>query len=392
MDLPAPHHALATLDPGEALLARLRGILPLMASRAAGLDEVDGQLPEADLRLLAGEGLLAAPLPVEFGGLGWGTGPEGAEGAIEVLRLVGRASLPLGRLYEGHLNAIRLVIRNGTAAQRESTADAVHAGKLFGVWNTESAAVSLRLEDGVLRGGKILCSGAGIVERALVTARHGGEGPQQMLLVPLPAGTGRAALESWTPLGMRASATGGIDLDGISLTPEMMLGQPDAYLRQPDFSAGAWRFLAVQLGGVEAVAEALRAHLQRTGRGENPHQAARFGAVLTAVETARLWVDRAGHMAEGRAAPGYLGTPDHLIAYVNLARGAVERAGLEVMEAATRSVGLQGLMRPHPMERLMRDLATYLRQPAPDHALVSGAVAGLGFAEPVGDMWPDAAG
>jgi alkylation response protein AidB-like acyl-CoA dehydrogenase len=106
--------------------------------------------------------------------------------------------------------------------------------------------------------------------------------------------------------------------------------------------------------------------------------------VLTAAETARLWVSQAGLMAEARTA-----SPEHLVAYVNLARGAVERAGLEVMETVTRSVGLQALMRPHPLERLLRDLTTYLRQPAPDYALVSGAAAGLGFAEAAGDMWPD---
>ncbi|WP_458094384.1 acyl-CoA dehydrogenase family protein [Roseomonas sp. WA12] len=367
------------------MLARLRAIGPAVGSRAGELDETDGGLPEADVGLLAAKGLLAAPLPTEFGGVGWGTEPGGGEGAFEALRLVGRTSLPLGRLFEGHMNALRLVMTYGTRTQQRSAAEDARAGCLFGVWNTEGSSVSLRMEDGVLRGGKILCSGAGLVERALVTGRQGGEGPPQMLVVPLPRGTERASLAGWTPHGMRASATGSIDLDGIPVTSDMLLGEPDIYFRQPDFSSGAWRFLAVQLGGIEAVAEALRAHLLRTGRGENPHQAARFGEVLTATETARLWVHRAALMAEQRTAPS-----DHLVAYVNLARGAVERAGLDVMEVATRSVGLQGLMRPHPLERLMRDLATYLRQPAPDHALVSGAAAGLAFAEPVGEMWPDA--
>jgi alkylation response protein AidB-like acyl-CoA dehydrogenase len=385
MDLAFNAHAPAASDRSGALLARLRAIRSAVEGRAAELDEIGGGLPEADVALLATKGLLAAPLPTTFGGAGWGTEPDGCEGAFEALRLVGRTSLPLGRLYEGHMNALRLVMVYGTRTQQEVAADDARAGCLFGVWNTEGSSVSLRVEEDILRGGKILCSGAGLVERALVTARHRGQGPQQMLVVPLPRGTERASLAEWTPQGMRASATGSIDLDGIRVTPDMLLGEPDVYFRQPDFSAGAWRFLAVQLGGIEAVAEALRAHLLRTGRGENPHQAARFGAVLTAVETARLWVHRAALMAEQRTAP-----PDHLVAYVNLARGAVERAGLDVMEVATRSVGLQGLMRPHPLERLMRDLATYLRQPAPDHALVSGAAAGLSFAEPVGEMWPDA--
>jgi alkylation response protein AidB-like acyl-CoA dehydrogenase len=210
-----PFHGLTAPSQPKPLLSRLHAVMPAIMGRAAALDETDGQLPQADLDLLAGEGLLAAPLPTSLGDAGWGTEPQGARGAVEALRLPGRVSLPLGRLYEGHLNAIRLVMGLGMPAQRWSAAELAQAGRLFGVWNTEGASVSLRIENGVLRGGKILCSGAGIVERALVTARRDEEGPQQLLLVPLPAGTSRATLDRWTPHGMRASATGSIDLDGI---------------------------------------------------------------------------------------------------------------------------------------------------------------------------------
>jgi hypothetical protein len=59
-------------------------------------------------------GLLAAPLPPGLGGCGLGTVPEGAAPLCAALRLIGRASLPLGRLYEGHVNALRLVLRHGS--------------------------------------------------------------------------------------------------------------------------------------------------------------------------------------------------------------------------------------------------------------------------------------
>jgi hypothetical protein len=161
------------------------------------------------------------------------------------------------------------------------------------------------------------------------------------------------------------------------------LGGPDDYLAQPDFSGGAWRFLAVQLGGIEEIVEALRQHLLRTGRGQDPHQSARFGTALAGAEAARLWTRQACLLVElGEA------DLDHVVSYVDLARGAVERAALDVMELANRSVGLQAFIASHPVERLVRDLATYLRQPAPDRALVAGAAAGLSFDEPVGDMWP----
>lgn len=56
-----------------------------------------------------------------------------------------------------------------------------------------------------------------------------------------------------------------------------------------------------------------------------------------------------------------------------MTRIAVERAGLDMLELAQRSVGLAGFQRKHPLERIMRDLGTYLRQPAPDKALIDAA-------------------
>ena len=45
----------------------------------------------------------------------------------------------------------------------------------------------------------------------------------------------------------------------------------------PGFPAGAWRFAAVHLGGMERLFDLLRRHLQETNRGQDPHQAARLG-------------------------------------------------------------------------------------------------------------------
>lgn len=371
-------------DGEEAPLERLRSLLPAIAARAAALDE-DGAFPEEDVAALAAAGLLLAPLPVGEGGAGWGTAPDGAAPLSAALRLVGRASLPLGRLFEGHVNAVRLVLRRGSAAQAQRAARDLRAGRLFGVWNTDppGGEAPLTLEGGVLQGRKVLCSGAGHVARALVTARDPAAppgAPARMVLVPLGRGE-RADLSGWTAQGMRASATGAVDFFGLPVDPSDLIGQPGDYLAEPDFSAGAWRFAAVQCGGAEAVLGALRDHLSRTGRGADPHQVARLGQAAIATETARLWVEAAAARAE---APG--AGPD-AVAQVGLARLAVERAALDVLELAQRSVGLQAFMRPNPLERVMRDLATYLRQPAPDRVLAAAAAFVLAAPAEPGDLW-----
>ncbi|WP_284317366.1 acyl-CoA dehydrogenase family protein, partial [Methylobacterium gnaphalii] len=101
-----------------------------------------------------------------------------------------------------------------------------------------------------------------------------------------------------------------------------------------------------------------------------------------AAEGARLWVTRAAAIASDAAL-----SPERGVAYVNLARLAVEKAGLDVLQLAQRSVGLQGFLRGHPLERLSRDLATYLRQPAPDRALTTAAAELLADAAPAGELF-----
>jgi len=73
--------------------------------------------------------------------------------------------------------------------------------------------------------------------------------------------------------------------------------------------------------------------------------------------------------------------PANLVAAANAARVVIERAALNVLEDAERAVGAAGMIAPHPLERLTRDLRTYLRQPNPDSAL-----AGVGKAL-VEDAW-----
>ncbi|WP_082503711.1 acyl-CoA dehydrogenase family protein [Methylobacterium sp. Leaf117] len=397
-------------DPAR-ILAAARAVADRAGERADALDRAGG-FPAEDVAHAYEAGLLAAPLPVSLGGAGLDA-PERAPVLADVLARVGRGSLALGRLYEGHVNALLLILRYADPAVAERLAGDVRAGHLFGVWNTQPQTGGLSLEDvpdveglpGVedlqglegleapqgaeagwrLRGVKSFASGAGSVTRPLVTARRP-DGRQQMLVANLVAGT-RADLSGWQAHGMRASTSGILDFTGLPADPGGFVGGPDAYFAEPHFSGGAWRFAAVQLGGIEAVFDALRTHLRATGRGGDPHQAARLGEAAIAVETARLFVARAAVLASDPAAE-----PERVIAYVNLTRLAVERAGLDVLERAQRSVGLSGFLSPHPLERLARDLATYLRQPGPDRALTAAAAHILAEARPADLLWRDPPG
>ena len=352
----------AELETPAQALSALRELVPAIQATAAELDR-DGAFPTDALDRLAGAGVLAA-----FGGA-----RATALELMEALRLVGRANLSLGRIFEGHVNTARLIDWYGDEAQRRTLAVDLAAGRVFGVWNTETAPV--RIEDGKLTGFKTFATGAGHIDRAIVTATT--DAGRQMVLIDAsqPA---RCDPKSWPVSGMKATVSGTYDLTGFPADAETSIGAPGDYEREPRFSAGAWRFTAVQLGGVERILTLLRDHLSRARVGEDPIHRARFGQVLAETRSAALWVREAAM----RATRDDAGPAE--IALVLMTRGVVERAGLAVMEAAHRSVGTRSYFTTNALDMACRDLGLYLRQPAPDQALDRASKAFL-----AADCWRD---
>ena len=359
-------------------------LVPRLAAAAATTDR-EGAFPTEAIAWLRAAGLLAAPLDAAHGGQGLGD-PARLSDLLRTLRHIGRGDLSVGRLYEGHVDALGLVRRLGTPAQIGSAAGDAVAGHLFGIWNTQGAPGVRLARHGTgtdarlaLTGRKIFASGAGHVTRALVTAQDDA-GRWQLLMVPTDATSATVDVAAWRPLGLRSTASGEVDFSGIALPPDSTVGAGDDYLREPWFSAGAIRFVAVQVGGAEAVLDATRRLLRDFGRADDPYQRQRLGEMATLVEGAAHWLDAAARRHAGHARLAVPAAGDAaLVAYVHMARGAVETACLRVMQLAERCVGPRGLLAPQPLERLHRDLTIYLRQPAPDaaeatvgrHALVS---------------------
>jgi alkylation response protein AidB-like acyl-CoA dehydrogenase len=214
-----------------------------------------------------------------------------------------------------------------------------------------------------LTGEKLFCSAAGAAKQALITAES--EAGNQMLLVPVTPNS-RVTDRGVKLAGMRAAATGSVDFTGVVVQQEALIGEPGDYLREPAFSTGAWRSSAVALGGLAALIDTARQELCSRGRADNPFQRMRFGQTVIAHETGRLWLLEAVKRVD-RA------TAAEAVAYVNLARTAVETACLDALRYTQRSLGLSAFIQGSKAERIARDLATYLRQPAPDEVLLEAA-------------------
>jgi len=349
------------MDTGGAV----RGVVDRVRALTTEWDRANGpeDFPADRLAALGDAGALAAFVTLD---------DEAAVDALrDTLRLVGGADLSLGRVFEGHVNAAQLVQAYGDAEQRTTLTRDLAAGRSLGVWNTEPSP-GMTVAEGRLSGAKSFATGGGHIDASLITARDP-DGAKRMVLVDIADAAARADNTAWRVRGMRGTMSGNFDFTGMT---GAMIGGPGDYEREPRFSAGAWRFTAVQLGAVEALVRHWRDHLVATGKGADAIQRARFAASVVATRSAGLWVARAARLAEAA-------DPD-AIPHVLMTRGVVEEAALAAMEGAARAVGTASFFEGSRIDRITRDLGLYLRQPVPDQARDRAAAAWL-----EADRWGD---
>lgn len=340
--------------------------------------------------------MLAAPLKHELGGLGLGIEAGVTRELLMLLKQIGRGNLAVGRVYEGHVNALQLIQTFGTREQIEAYASDARRYKIFGVWNAEAAdgVKIVPIGDGRYRleGSKTFASGAGYVERPFVNGVLP-DGSWQMCVVPMDEVETIIDRSWWQPSGMRASASYKVDFSGVELDSVALIGNPGDYYRQPWLSGGVIRFAAVQLGAAEALFNATRQYLQELDRTNDPHQEARVGKMAIAIESGNLWLRGAAELVD-EYAPIFCGYPnvsndqaDKIVAYANMVRTAIEQICIDVMQLSERSVGTRGLLPPNPIERIVRDLTLYLRQPAFDAALGNVGQYALSQPAPASSLW-----
>ncbi len=299
------------------------------------------------------------------------------------LRRIGRADLSVGRIIEGHLNALRLIGLYGDQAQKRRFLASAGEGAVFGVWGADgpspveiSAAASGQSR---LSGSKRFASGLGLLSFAVVTARDG-DGHVQLLIAEA-SDPERGNLSSWKPSGMRATASGDFTFDGMDIPVSRILGDPDVYMREPYFEGGIWRYAAVQLGGLEALTEIARRHVRDRKLSGDGNFARRIADLAIGCETGRLWLESACDRVETA------GAGQNEVAYVLLAREAIERACVEGMTIIDRLIGAASFFDTHPADRIRRDLLFYLRQANLDGKAHAAAHSYAASDAAVGDMW-----
>lgn len=283
---------------------------------------------------------------------------------LRELIVLGRTDIPLARLAEGHIDALRIMRQAGTAAV---------PGCLYGVWASRSRGGGLaavkEMDRFELSGSVPFASGAGLLDRSLVSA----------VIRPQAVPTGAAATEqvlldvdvrdwlpdpgSWQTSAMAASRSFTVPIRARTAPAYNQVGPVDFYLGRREFFPGGIGVAAVWVGACARVADLLTDFV-RTARTE-PDQIARvqLGRLRLELCTAMAVLGQGSRLlADGVASEHSGWVNDQLQELATEVRAGVGAAARRLLTVARDLAGPAGLAHHPGLADAIADLDLYARQ------------------------------
>lgn len=287
---------------------------------------------EQRLRLLLKEGQLDLPRP--------GTGQTPLR--HRMLAAFAREDVSLARLVEAHTDAIAILKEAGKEPAR---------GALYGVWASEVPTEPLKLENLHVSGQKRFCSGASIVDRALVTIRA----PDHLLIdIDLREHAGHISFSNseWVSSAFAETNTSIATFNRVPVSQSEIVGHSYWYLSRPGFWNGACGPAACWVGAAQGIVDYVRGH-----GSDNPHNLAHTGAMHADIWAMYACLDSAGSEIDSE--------PENRNASVVRAlslRHIVENLCTDVLDRFGRACGPRPLAFDAPTSIRYQELVLYLRQ------------------------------
>jgi hypothetical protein len=283
------------------------------------------------------------------------------------LAAVAEHDLSLAKLYEGHTDALAIL------SEIPSCAGAHHAGPekvqraprgkdaVWGVWASEAPGGRVTIQpepqttDGAVRlqGVKLWCSGAKTGNHALLTVWYpDGQAPQLAWLALAQPGV-QVVEDQWKAVGMQASASLQVRLDGATAH---LVGEPGQYLSRPGFWQGGAGVAACWYGGTTTLAKTLfRAVAQSPDASRNPFRLAATGRVAVKMrgmalllQDAARWIDEHPQADASEVA--------------RRVRLAAAQCATDVLEDVAGALGATPFCTDAAFARAAADLPVFIRQ------------------------------
>jgi alkylation response protein AidB-like acyl-CoA dehydrogenase len=369
----------AHTDAGARLVALAEELSERLAARAAEHDR-EGSYPFEAIDALTAAGYFAAPVPVDLGGLGVSSAQDLVVAASRLAR--GDASVAIG--VNMHLVAVLNMERRRQVAvaageERRARGFAATLERIARDGVVLAAAISepgqdltrpttraTRTEGGWrIEGRKLFCTMSPAATDLYVAVTYaGGEGTERYAYAMVPTDAPGVVLhDDWDALGMRASGSNSVALEGVDL-PEagvrggFRAGDPVPYMER-NLVAGLFH-AAASLG----IAESAELIARRGVAGRMDGDArARMQVADDALDLAasRAVLSRAGALIDGHRAANPMsdGRADELealFAEAQAAKAFVGEAAARIVDRALTLSGGAGYLNGSPLARAYRDV------------------------------------
>jgi alkylation response protein AidB-like acyl-CoA dehydrogenase len=374
-----PIELTAHTDAGARLVAIAEQICEQLAARAAEHDR-DGSYPFEAIDALRAAGYFAAPAPVELGGLGVSSAHDLVVASSRLAR--GDASVAIG--VNMHLVAVlnmerrrQVAVAAGQERRARGFASSLQQIARDGV--VLAAAISERGQDLTrpgtratrtesgwrIDGRKMFCTMSPAATDLYVAVTYAdGEGVERYAYAMVPTGApGVVVNDDWDALGMRASGSNSISLEGVELSESgvrggFRAGDPLPYMER-NLVAGLFHASA-SLGIAESAdAIARRGIAGRINGDARPRMQVADNAVD--LSAARGVLSRAAalideHRAANPASDGSAEQLGALFAEAQAAKAFVNEAAARIVDRALALSGGAGYAGGSPLARAYRDV------------------------------------
>jgi alkylation response protein AidB-like acyl-CoA dehydrogenase len=376
---PMPIELAARTSTGARLVALAEALSAEFAARAAEHDR-DGTYPFEAIDALKEAGCFAAPVPLELGGLGVDSAHDLVVASSRLAR--GDASVAIG--VNMHLVAVlnmerRRQVAAAAGAERRARGFAESLEQVAREGVVLAAAISERGQDLTrpgtravrtetgwrIDGRKLFCTMSPAATHLYVAVTHAdAEGVERYAYAMVPTDApGVVVHDDWDALGMRASGSNSVSLEGVEL-PESAVrggfraGDPLPYMER-NLVAGLFH-AAASLGIAESAdAIARRGVAGRINGDSRPRMQVADNSVDLAASRGVL--SRAGaliddHRAANPASDGSAGELRALFAEAQAAKAFVGEAATRIVDRALALSGGAGYVNGSPLARAYRDV------------------------------------
>lgn len=257
----------------------------------------------------------------------------------QVLAYVASIDLTITKWFESHLDALSILHEIGHTNINQG---------LWAVWAAEGHPDPLRYEQGNVTGNKAWCSGANIVDYALVTYRNS-DSQSQLLIIDMHQTGIKIDNSEWQAVGMKATDTSTVKFCGVAAS---LVGVENAYLDRVGFWHGAAGIAACWYGASACLANYLTIAYQRK---PNDYKAMYLGDISTALAVTQQYIYHVAALIDTK--PSFC----HELAIRQL-RGQVEKVARHVIETVGQALGAAPFCQNAHFARLAADLSVFIRQ------------------------------